>query len=80
MTGKLGLTRRWCTVTVLRRSGIPLEMVHNKINVHTMLLTVCFNQPSALPVYDAHTGRIHLVFTRDNTDAFITHSDDAGTV
>jgi sialidase-1 len=32
----------------------------------------------ALPVYDRDTGKIHLVFTRDNEDAFVTHSEDLG--
>lgn len=32
----------------------------------------------ALPVFDAHTGIIHLVFTRDNKDAFLSHSDNQG--
>jgi sialidase-1 len=32
----------------------------------------------ALPVFDRVTQRIHLIFTRDNEDAFITHSDDLG--
>merc|ERR1719487_2794551 len=32
----------------------------------------------ALPVFDPHDGAVHLVFTRDNTDAFLTRSDDRG--
>ena len=32
----------------------------------------------ALPVYDEHTRRIQLVFTRDNEDAFVTQSDNLG--
>ena len=32
----------------------------------------------ALPVFDAFTRRIHLIFTRDNEDAFATYSDDRG--
>jgi hypothetical protein len=32
----------------------------------------------ALPVYDRDTGKVHLVFTRDNKDAFVTNSEDLG--
>eukprot|EP00929_Paragymnodinium_shiwhaense_P119872 TRINITY_DN91783_c0_g1_i1.p1 TRINITY_DN91783_c0_g1~~TRINITY_DN91783_c0_g1_i1.p1 ORF type:complete len:412 (-),score=48.84 TRINITY_DN91783_c0_g1_i1:108-1238(-) len=32
----------------------------------------------ALPVYDAVDKSVHLVFTRDNTDAFVTKSTDDG--
>ena len=32
----------------------------------------------ALPVFDRHTRRVHLVFTRDNEDAFHSTSDDLG--
>ena len=32
----------------------------------------------ALPVFDALTRRLHLIFTRDNEDAFVTHSDNLG--
>ena len=32
----------------------------------------------ALPIHDASTGAIHLVFTRDNTDALYLRSDDLG--
>ena len=32
----------------------------------------------ALPIYDRNTKAIHLIFTRDNTDAFAARSDDHG--
>lgn len=32
----------------------------------------------ALPVYDAFNGKVHLVFTRDNREAWLTHSSDGG--
>lgn len=32
----------------------------------------------ALPIYDARTGAVHVVFTRDNREAFVRRSDDLG--
>ena len=50
-----------------------LQMIYNEVEAGEKV--ACGNP---CPVVDQDTGRIHLVFCRDNDGQFVTHSDDDG--
>ena len=72
----------WIDIVVTRsldlgRTWLPLQVVHSENSWRTLPLKYqSIGQNTA--VLDEHTGRVHLLFTRNNTQVLKTHSDDDG--